>query len=127
MKKSLAFVLACTTGVACNAQIPEAGLPKWVVGYWVQTQDEDGAPGDDGVEFWADGTVTVYDAKCGTLSPGTAHFHDGLLYSTFVARKGPISLLYAPTADHKQLVLTSIRTGNNATYERSAGCKVAER
>jgi hypothetical protein len=119
MRTSVAAVLFATalglTSIACARD--DNG---WLVGLWTQTVDEDGKPFDDTVEFRSDGTSIHYDATCQRRFHTTYHFHDGKIYVTAEAKKGFISLLFAPTSDHKQLVFTSPRTGNNAYYVRSA-------
>ena len=127
MKIFFAALIIALVSLGCSTHTADTRLPEWAVGYWVQIEDEDGRPGDDGIKLSTDGTAVVYDAGCNPLPSGSAHLYDELLYVTFTARKGPISMLYAPTADHKKLVFTSPRTGNNAVYERAISCKPAER
>jgi len=105
---------------AFSASSTQGTMPRWLVGFWVQTVDEDGKPRDDTLEFKADGTVISYGPTCERAPPGEIHIHRGNIYATYVARKGIISIVLAPSKDLKHLTMTSVRTGNNAVYEPSS-------
>jgi hypothetical protein len=127
MKNITAIItLSSLLCAGCVNAAPTDKMPSWSVGYWAQTQDEDGRPGDDTLEIRPDGAVISYDANCNALAAGTLHLHNGNFYATWIARKGPISMIYAPSADHKSLTFTSPRTGNNAVYEPASSCIPAE-
>ena len=101
---------------------------EWLVGFWTQTVDEDGKPLDETIEFREDGTVITYSASCDPLFTNTFHIHKDKVYLTAQTPKGFVSLLFIPTMDHKHLTMTSVRTANNAVYERASrtvGCVTA--
>ena len=120
----LGFLLTvCVSSSAC-AKASDTGA-NWLTGFWAQVIDEDGKPFDDTIEFRSDGTAVSYLANCDVLAKSLYHVHDGKVYVTARVRKGFVSLLFVPSDDRKQLVFTSVRTANNAIYERSqegAGC-----
>ena len=110
-----------TSALAKSSQ----GDHDWPIGFWAQVADEDGEPLDDTIEFRSDGTTVHYLANCDVLAKSRYHIHDGKIYDTAQVRKGFVSLLFVPSLNHRQLVFTSVRTGNNAVYERSktgVGC-----
>lgn len=99
--------------------------PNWIVGYWIQTADEDGQPFDETLEFRRDGTFVSYSKSCDQIVVAKFHIHNGDVYVTAPTKKGKVSLLLMPSPDHKRLVLTSVRTANNAVYEsptKTTGC-----
>jgi hypothetical protein len=127
MKTIFATLIASSLfAIGCARAERAAAVPSWAVGYWAQVQDEDGMPGDETLEIRADGTVVVHGPACHALPPGTLHLNNGNLYATWLAPKGPISLVYVPSVDHKSLRFTSPRTGNNAVYAPAATCSPAE-
>lgn len=117
----LAAALLGSSTIAFAAS-PEPA-PRWLVGYWSQTYNEDGPAGGDTFEFRADGSFVGYARDCRSLPVDRFHMHQGNVYVTrSIPGKGPISVLFVPSADHKRLTFTSPRTGNNAAYSPVAGC-----
>jgi hypothetical protein len=104
---------------AFSASSTNGTMPHWLVGFWVQTIDEDGKPRDDTLEFKSDGTIVNYGPTCERAPAGEIHIYRGNVYATYVARKGIISIVLVPSKDQKHLTMTSVRTGNNAVYEPS--------
>jgi hypothetical protein len=118
------LALLVTSCAAVSSACAKDTAPTWLVGYWIQTADEDGEPYDDTLEFRRDGTFVSYSKTCNQIV-ASFHLTNGNVYVTAPTKKGKVSLLYVPSQDHKRLVLTSVRTANNAVYEpqaKSAGC-----
>ena len=92
-----------------------------MVGFWHMTKDEDGGPTGGEVEFRADGGYVAYDKACKTYPSTTYFVHNSDIFVVYtVPGKGPVSVVYHPNDAHTQLTFTSVRTKNNAVYERSA-------
>ena len=122
MTALVAAVAMCAT--ACQAK--ESAVPEWLPGFWQMTHDEDGGPLGELVEFRADGSYLWHGLDCAEPRPITFHVHDGEIYVTnLIPNKGPVSVIFHPSPDHRQLSFTSPRTFNNAVYERVAltACK----
>lgn len=124
--------MACSLVMMSVVLLPSACAQEmtgdWLNGFWMQTQDEDGQPLDDAIEFRSGGTFVSHAATCDRQIEARFHFYAGDVYVVATTSKGKISMLLVPSADRKTLVMTSVRTGNNSTYERIAGvtsCKEA--
>jgi hypothetical protein len=107
-----AFVLAATD--------PNA----WLLGYWHVVEDEDNTP-PDWSEFRSNGVWVNIFPGCSTFE-GRWHIFEGDVYVTaLVPEKGPIALVFRPSADKHRLSYTSPRTRNNAFMEKvsSVSCK----
>jgi hypothetical protein len=97
-------------------------VPEWFHGYWQMTADEDGGPLGEMMEFREDGTYVWHDSHCRGLSPLPFHIYDGDIYVTnMIPDKGPVSVIFHPSADHQRLSFTSPRTKNNAYYRHLTG------
>ncbi len=108
---ALAFALL-SVGAAATSQVD-----GWPIGFWGMIEDEDGSPADT-MEFRADGTYINYGSRC-RVSRARYHVFGGDIYVTAeIAGKGPIALVFRPTAERTRLVYTSPRTAKNAIYER---------
>lgn len=96
-----------------------------MAGVWTATSDEDGTPADV-MEFRADGTYINYGINCAVSGKSPFHVYAGDIYVTSeIPGKGPVSVVFRPSADKTKLTYTSPRTRNNAIYERlpSNPCK----
>ncbi|MDC8013873.1 hypothetical protein [Tahibacter soli] len=95
--------------------------PPWYVGRWLLAEDEDGSrPGTDLTEFRADGRFVVYGPGCTESVVATYHVHNGDIFvSVEIPNKGPLAMVFRPSADHEKLTYTSHRTRNNAVYRRA--------
>ncbi|MBS0172924.1 MAG: hypothetical protein JSR64_02675 [Nitrospira sp.] len=114
--------------LALASSSTQTQVPRWLVGFWVQTVDEDGKPRTDTLEFKSDGAVVEHGPSCQRLPAGAIHIYHGNIYATFVIRKGPIAIVLVPSKDLKHLTWTSYATGNNAVFEPSkvASCVPAK-
>jgi len=100
--------------IACSsANSPDS----WMTGTWTATSDEDGTPADI-FDFTADGKYVNYGVGCAVRSEMPFHVHGGDIYISIELDKGPISIVFRPSADRTKLTFTSPRTRNNAVYER---------
>lgn len=93
----------------------------WFIGRWLLAEDEDGSrPGVDLTEFRADGHYVIYGPDCTTSLIATYHVYKGDIFvSVDVPNKGPLALVFRPSADRERLTYTSPRTRNNAVYRRA--------
>lgn len=97
-------------------------VPDWFDGYWQMTADEDGGPLGEMMEFRKDGTYVWHAPNCRALAPLPFHMYGGDIYVTnMIPGKGPVSVIFHPSADHRRLSFTSPRTKNNAYYTRLTG------
>lgn len=102
---------------ACHAN--KSPVPDWLVGYWQMIQDQDNGPIGELVEFKSNGTYIFHGKECVQSQPVEFHIHMGEVYVTnFIPDKGPVSVIFHPSDDRKQLSFTSPRTFNNAVYQR---------
>ena len=98
----------------------DAHQGSWIVGFWHMTKDEDGGAIGAEVEFRADVNYVGYDKNCKTYPPTTYFLHNDDVFVVYVVPgKGPVSVIYHPNSAHSQLTFTSVRTRNNAVYERA--------
>jgi hypothetical protein len=119
MKRSTPVLVAflLTFSAAANAV-----SPAWLPGLWFKTLDEDGSPGDF-IEFLPNGTAKLFGYcmkfQAGQFDLVEWHEFSGDIYMTIeVERKGPIALVFRPSADRTALTFTSPRQRMNATYEK---------
>ena len=112
--------VAGAIGTQCIHAATVISKPAWFLGQWILAEDEDGGPpGQDLDEFLADGHYVIYGPSC-TRSLLAYHVHDGDIYVTGdVPGKGPIAMIFHPSADHTSLTYTSPRTRHNAVYRRA--------
>jgi hypothetical protein len=99
---------------ACSSA---ASQEAWMSGTWTATSDEDGTPADI-FDFTADGKYVNYGIDCAVRSEMPYHVYAGDIYISIELEKGPISIVFRPSADKTKLTFTSPRTRNNAVYER---------
>jgi hypothetical protein len=102
--------------------------PKSLLGVWTATYDEDGTPADV-FELRGDGTYVNFGIDCNVAEEMPYHMFRGDIYVTSeIPGKGPISIVFRPSADGSKLTFTSPRSRNNATYEKLATnpCKPKE-
>lgn len=93
-------------------------LGGWLFGTWTAIADEDGTPADI-MSFGPGGKYTNYGVGCAVNSEMQFHTHEGDVYVTGeIPGKGPVALVFRPSADKSKLTYTSPRTRNNATYAR---------
>jgi hypothetical protein len=112
----LAVVLALS---ASASQAAESRVPEWLQGFWQMTQDEDQGPTGNLAEFRSDGTYVYYERDCAAHPAVPFHMHDGEIFvMNFIPKKGPVSVMFHPSADHRSFTYTSPRTFNNARFER---------
>jgi hypothetical protein len=113
--------VALAVGAQWTRAAPVATKPAWFVGQWILASDEDGGPpGQDLDEFLADGHYIIYGPKCTQSLVASYHVHDGDIYVTAeVPGKGPIAMIFRPSADQTSLTYTSPRTRHNAIYRRA--------
>ena len=91
---------------------------EWLFGTWTAIADEDGTPADV-MAFGPNGKHTNYGIGCAVNAEMSYHTHNGDIYVTSeITGKGPVALVFRPSADKNTLVYTSPRTRNNATYAR---------
>jgi hypothetical protein len=65
------------------------------------------------------GKYTNYGVGCAVNAEMQFHTHAGDVYVTSeIPGKGPVALVFRPSADKSKLIYTSPRTRNNATYAR---------
>jgi len=93
-----------------------ATAEAWLLGTWQKTQDEDNSP-DDVMKFNSDGTWIAYGPGC-QEKLFQYFLHEGNVFLVIPIEKGPVSLVFRPSLDKKQLTFTSPRTMNNAIYEK---------
>lgn len=113
------FLLAC---VSPSLALATQTWPRWPVGFWVQTLDEDGHSRDETLRFLGDGSVVIYGPSCQMSPAGGYHVYGGKVYATFRVPKGFVSAVYVPSKDRRRLTYTSPRTGNNSVYTPADGC-----
>ena len=122
MRDQIVAVLALA--LALNASVgrtTESHVPAWLPGFWRMTHDEDQGPTGSLAEFRSDGTYVYYERNCAAHPALPFHVHKGEIYVTnFIPKKGPVSVVFHPSADHGHLTYTSPRTFNNARFERVA-------
>lgn len=91
---------------------------SWMMGVWTATSDEDGTPADI-FELRADGKYVSHGINCTVNAVMPFHVYAGDIYVTSeIAGKGPVSIVFRPSKDHRKLTYTSPRTRHNAVYER---------
>jgi hypothetical protein len=116
--KSHMVKMPATGAVAINDQ-----SVQWMVGFWRLTADEDGPPSGNFMEFRPNGTSLLHDRSCALFLTTKFHLFEGDIYQTYeVPGKGPVGEIFRPNSDHTHLTFTSIRTKNNAVYERATRC-----
>lgn len=116
--KALTVPIAIVAALLPTLVGAAAAQPAWLVGSWTAVYDEDGSPADI-MEFSADGRFINYGVKCNLVDEHRFHtFNDEVYVTIEIPRKGPIALVFRPSADKKQLTYTSPRTRRNAVYER---------
>jgi len=114
------ILLTLILGGISSGTLAASERPTWLLGVWQLTQDEDGFAGTDLNEFRADGHFVIYGPNC-RENLGTYHLYGDDAYISFdVPGKGPIAMVYRPSADHSKLTYTSPRTRHNAVYERAS-------
>jgi hypothetical protein len=121
--KIVAVISAMIAAASCAAVERDAFK---ATGFWHMTADEDNGPLGEVIEFRADGTYASYDRDCSVLAAVKFHVHDQDVYVTStIPGKGPVAVIFHPSADGSRLSFTSPRTRNNAIYERIPGNKCA--
>ena len=105
-------LLAATPALAAPASTLE---PSWLYGTWTAISDEDGTPADV-MAFYPGGVHKNFGVGCNVNATMKYHVHDGDVYVTGELPKGPIALVFRPSADKKTMRYTSPRTRNNAIY-----------
>jgi hypothetical protein len=94
-------------------------VPGWLVGTWTVISDEDNTP-PDFTEFTTSGTYITHGFDCSIRVEMPFHIHGGDIYITYeIPNKGPIALVYRPSADKRTLTYTSPRTRNNAVMAKT--------
>jgi hypothetical protein len=110
IRLTVAFLIACTTQVSYAQQLS----PDWLVGTWTVISDEDGTP-PDFADFTVDGKYVNYGFNCTIRHEMPFHIYNGDIYITSeVQGKGPVAMVFRPSADKKTLSYTSPRTRRNA-------------
>ncbi len=93
--------------------------PKWLIGTWDKTLDEDGGP-PDSITFKSNGIFVTYDSQCNEHT--NSYFVErGMVFLIIPLAKGPVALVLTPSSDRSSMTFTSPRTRNNAVYEPSDG------
>ena len=124
----LAISLLSVVASSCNATSKDIGHAKSVVGVWQMTEDEDGGPLGGVIEFRANSTYVGYAKDCSAYPALPYHIYKGDVFVTNeVPGKGPVSVLFRPSADGTRLTFTSPRTRNNAVYSRSTANRCVPR
>ena len=98
----------------------ENTVPSWLPGIWQMTEDQDGGPVGELVEFTVDGNYYFYGKDCIYMHPIRYHVYGGDIYVTNqIPDKGPVSVIFHPIDGNKKLTFTSPRTFNNAVYSKT--------
>ena len=114
------YLVLFTLCVAVPSKLSAASekAPTWLFGTWKGIADEDGTPPDI-LSFDASGKYISYGIGCATHDVMDYHLHNGNVYVTIeIPGKGPIAIVFHPTADKSRLTFTSPRSRNNATYAK---------
>jgi hypothetical protein len=115
LQKAVIASLLLAVSIASHAASKDSA---WMTGVWTATSDEDGTPADV-FEFRSDGKYVNYGISCAVNAVMPFHTYAGDIYVTSeIPGKGPISIVFRPSQDHRKLTYTSPRTRNNAVYER---------
>jgi hypothetical protein len=125
LRTALVAAVALTSSACGAAEGPVDST--WMAGFWHMTADEDNGPVGGVIEFRTDGTYIGYDKSCNAYP--TVEFHvyrDNIYVTSLIPGKGPVSVIFHPNSDRSTLTFTSLRTHNNAVYERlpGNGCRV---
>lgn len=104
-------------GISCSAH--NGGAPRWLLGTWDKTLDEDGGP-PDSITFKSNGMFVTYDSQCNEHT-NSYFVEKGMVFLIIPLAKGPVALVLTPSADRSSMTFTSPRTQNNAVYEPSDG------
>ena len=128
---SIALCILCFEPITTSALAQELNrtVPRWAVGFWRLTKDEDHGGISDVFEFRADGRWVNYTPSCDNSRGVFFVHHDDLIAMIEVPNKGPIALVFRPNSDHTKLTFTAPRTRNNAIYETvpsPSPCSVAQ-
>jgi hypothetical protein len=114
----LGLTLVCCTATATATSIERTRSSSLLVGSWTAISDEDHTPADF-FEITANGKYINYGFNCSVRHEAPTHWWNGDLYVTNeIFGKGPISIVFRPSADGNKLTFTSPRTFNNAVYAR---------
>jgi hypothetical protein len=114
----LSFVAILMSSGVCMGTVRASDDASQLIGFWHKTQDEDAMPSDI-FELRADGTYVNYGFSCHATPATKFRVITGDIYVKYeVPGKGPIAIIFRPSADRQTLTFTSPRTRHNASYER---------
>jgi len=110
-------LLLSVCAISCQASGPTAPEARSLIGFWQMIEDEDGGPLGSVIELRSDHKYVAYAKDCSPYPAMPFHVHAGDVFvSNDIPGKGPVSVLFRPSADGTKLTFTSPRTLNNAVY-----------
>jgi len=116
MARNAYVQVSLTVALWLVAGVAAAELPANLVGVWTAISDEDGTPADV-FKITSDGRIINYGFNCQVYAEMPYHVFRGDIYVTSeIDGKGPIAIVFRPSADGSALTYTSPRTRNNAIY-----------